>query len=263
MTSGLLIADTLHDVPGLTIVPPASHGGPAWCTLDPGDYRRRRGRPSQICLHSTKGDGPMHVKPGCGLAGAARNVADFWHRDPTHSAAQLVIDRDGAVLCLCDLSYDEAYHATVSNPYSVGIELYQESDNGIYEAVYNAAVILVPALCNLLGIPFTIVADLYTGHPLPRFLDGGPDFRGVLGHRANTEQRGRWDPGDEIFARLQKAGGEPVLAQQRQDIAFATARQRWLNAHGGALVVDGAAGPASLAESRRQGFPLWRDVPTG
>lgn len=261
MSGGLLIAGRIVPVPGLTIIPPSSHSGPAWACLDPGDYRMRRARCRQVVLHTTKGTEPQHVKPGRGLAGAARNVADFWHRDPTHSAAQLVIDRDGTVLCLADIADHEAYHATVSNQFSVGIELYQEADGGLYEAVYDAVCLLVPALCTALDIPFNVVADPYNGHPLPRFLNGAPDYYGVLGHRANTEQRGRGDPGDEVFRRLIAAGGEPVMAQKEQDILRAKARQRHLNAHGATLVVDGLCGPASMAAARAQGFTRWSDVP--
>ncbi len=259
---GLLIRGELHDVPGLTIVPPASHGGPSWARLDVRDYRMRpTSEPGQVLIHSTKGDWPQHVIPGKGPGGRARGTADFWAGDPTSSAAHLVVDNDGTIACLCDLSYHEAFHATVSNPYSVGIEMAQEPDNGIYEAVYDAMVVLVPALCRLLSIPFYVVADPYTGHPLPRFLDGGPGYRGVLGHRHNTEQRGRGDPGDEIFARLIAAGGEPVIAHQYEDQARSRRRQAWLNLHGSTLTVDGEAGPQSLAEAARQGFASWSAVP--
>lgn len=259
---GLLIRDKLHDVPGLTIIPPASHGGPSWNELSPRDFRMRRRRVRQLMLHSTRGDEPQHVIPGAGAGGHAKATAAFWAGDPTPSGAHLVVDNDGSIACLCDLVYHEAYHATVSNPYSVGIEMAQEPDNGIYEAVYDAMIKLVPALCDLLEIPFFVVADPYTGHPLPRFLDGAPGFSGVAGHRHNTEQRGRGDPGDEIFARLIAAGGEPVIAQQYEDQARSRGRQRWLNARGAELEVDGEAGPASLAEMRRHGISRWRDVPT-
>lgn len=262
MTSGLLIRGHLVEVPGLTITPPYSHGGPAWARLDPRDYRMRRQRVRQLLIHSTKGDEPQHVVPGAGPGGHARATAEFWSHDPTPSGAPLVVDNNGTVACLCDLVYHEAYHGTVSNPYSAGVEMAQEADNGIHEAVYDAMVKLVPALCDLLEIPYYVVADPYTGHPLPRFLDGAPGFAGVLGHRCNTEQRGRGDPGDEIFARLIATGGEPVLAQQYEDHQRSKARQVWLNARGGHLAVDGEAGPASFAEMRRQGYGRWIDVPT-
>lgn len=271
MTSGgMLVAGRLIPVEGLNILPPASRGGPAWCQLSPGDYKARKLRCRQVVVHSTKGGEPQHVVPGAGPGGRAEHTFEFWFRDPTHSAAQIVIDNDGTVACGADLADVCAYHATVSNEYSVGIEMYQEADNGIYEAVYRTMAILAPAICAALDFPFSVVADAYNGHPLPRFLYGAPDFYGVLGHRDNTEQRGRGDPGDEIYRRLIAADGEPVLASYRQDVTLARRRQLALNqidAKAGSilrpLVVDGEPGPASMATMRRLGFARWRDVPVG
>lgn len=267
--SGLLIAGRLVAVPGVTVIPPASHSGPSWATLADGDFRIRQHRCQQIVLHTTKGDDPQHVIPGRGPGGRAKSTAEFWQRDPVHSAAHIVIDNNGDLACLADLADVCAYHATVSNEYSVGIEMYQESGGGIYEAVFDTTVLAVRAICAALEIPLTIVADPYTNHPLTRFLNGGPDFYGVLGHRHNTEQRGRGDPGDEIFSRLIGAGGEPVTAGMREDMDLARARQSWLNradARAGntvrPLVVDGLPGPASMAAAHRQLFAQWNLVPT-
>lgn len=262
VSGGLPIRGKLVPVDGLTIIPPASMGGPAWSALTSGDWQPRRARVRQILLHTTKGDWPQYTKAGKGAGGRAKFTFEFWAKDPAHSGAHIVIDNDGTVACGGDLVGACAYEATVSNEYAVGIEMYQESDGGVYEAVYDAAVRLVPALCEALDIPFFVVADPYDGHPLPRFLDGAPDFYGVCGHRNNTEQRGRGDPGDEAFRRLIAAGGEPVNAAARQDVALSKARQAWLNQHGELLSVDGLAGPVSLAAGRRAGFRRWRDVPT-
>lgn len=261
MSGGLLVGGRIIPVVGLDVVPPYP-SGPPWCRLSTGDFQPRRQRVRQVVLHTTKGDWPQHVVPGLGAGGRAESTFEFWTRDPVHSAAHIVIDNNGIVACGADLRDVCAYHATVSNEYSVGIEMYQEADGGIFDAVYRAAALLVPAICAALDIPFTVVADPYNGHPLPRFLDGAPDFYGVLGHRNNTEQRGRGDPGDEIFTRLIAAGGEPVQAGMREDVAKATTRQRWLNAHGAKLVVDGLPGPASMAAMRAAGFTRWRDVPS-
>lgn len=258
---GLLIAGKLVSVPGVNVIPPASHGGPVWCALSAGDYQLRRKRVRQVMAHSTKGDDPQHVIPGKGPGGRAKSTFEFWQRDPVHSAAHIVIDNNGDVACGADLSTICAYHATVSNEYAVGIELYQESDNGIYEAVFDAMVKLAPFLCEALDIPDQIVADPYSGHSIPRFLDGAPDWYGICSHRDNTEQRGRGDPGDEIINRLIASGIEPALAGSRQDITRGKARQTYLNARGGHLDVDGIAGPASLAEARRRGYTRWSTVP--
>ena len=266
--TGLLIDGRLVSVPGVTVVPPTVAGGPLWAQLDPGDYRLRR-TPwvRQIVLHTTKGAARQHVIPGHGPGARARAVADFWRGDPAHSGAHIVIDNDGSVVCLVDLARCCAYHATVSNEWSVGIEIYQEADGGIYEAALTAAVPTVLAICEALGIPSQYVTDRYNGHPLQRLLDGGPNVVGIYGHRANTENRGWGDPGDEIFARLDAAGCEPITINDHLDLELGKQRQAALNAidawRGNTyrpLVVDGLVGPASLAAMRRLGFARWRDV---
>lgn len=76
---GLLIAGDLHTVPGLNIVPPASHGGPAWCRLDPDDYTMRRTAwIRQLLIHSTGGNWPQPVIEGAGPAGHAQQIAEMW-----------------------------------------------------------------------------------------------------------------------------------------------------------------------------------------
>lgn len=264
----LLIDGKLHPVTDLTIIPPASHGGPAWAALDPGDYRAR---PTtwvrQIILHTTKGIWPQHVLPGSGPGGADKVVAEFWRRDPEHSAAQLVVDTDGSVVCLGDLRRAMAFHATSSNPYSVGIEMYQVAGGGIYEATLNATVTLVRALCRMLGIPEQMPRGPYRNAPLRRMTDGGADCVGTFGHRDNTNRRGRGDPGDEIFGRLAAEGFEGHDYDGDEDLELGRTRQIWLNAADASaghtyrpLTVDGICGPASLLAMQRHGFARWRDV---
>jgi N-acetylmuramoyl-L-alanine amidase-like protein len=270
MTSGLLIDGKLVPVPGVTVIPPASHGGPAWCALAPGDYRARKTTwCRQTILHTTKGASRQYTKPGVGPPWRERNVAEFWRDDPAYSCAHIVIGSDGVVACLADLARVCAYHATVSNDYSVGIELYQEADTGVYEATFAAAIPVVRIICATLGIPYQYIADRYNGHPLPRMLNGGSDVVGVTGHRSNSENRGWGDPGDEVFARLAADGCEPVTINDRQDIALGMQRQRYLNTVSAKrgetlrpLVVDGLVGPSSLAAMRRLMGPAarWRDV---
>lgn len=280
--TGLLINGALHPISGLTIVPPAAHGGPAWATLGPGDYRARQTTwVRQIILHTTKGIWPQSVRAGSGPGGGGKIVGDFWRDDPAHSAAQLVVDTDGSVVCLCDLARVAAYHAEGSNGWSIGIEMYQLGDGGIYEATLIATTLLVMAL-TWSGGPralFPIPAQMPSGYhnrPIRRMEAvlggvrrnlGGPDCVGVFGHRHNTGGRGRGDPGDEIFARLGAVGFESHDYDQSEDRELGMQRQLVLNAADARmglrfrpLAADGVCGPASLAAMRRHGYRRWRDV---
>jgi hypothetical protein len=268
--SGLLIDGSLVPVSGLSVIPPASHGGPTWAALGAGDYGARPTRwVRQVIVHTTKGLWPQPVSPGAGNRQHAAQVANMWREDPVHSAAQIIVDSDGSVACLCDLARIASYHAEGSNPWSIGIEMYQEVDGSVYEATLSATAILVKALCESFGIPEQFPCGPYRSVPLARMEVqrdgrrhqlGGPDVVGVLGHRNNTSARGRGDPGDEIWLRLAALGFEALDYDAGEDLAVGKQRQAVLNAHGERLVVDGLVGPASMAAARRQGFVRWRDV---
>lgn len=270
--TGLLINGILHDVPGLNVIAPASAGGPAWARLDRGDTTSRHAWVRQIIVHSVTGDWPQIVVPGAGPGGECFRYADIWSTDPAHSAAHAVVDSAGVVACLADLALVTAYHAEASNPWSVGIEMFVAKDGTIRQATIDATALLIAALCRLLGIPEQMPRGPYRGSPLARMerVDsagrhqlGGPDCVGVFGHRDNTSQRGRGDPGDAIWTALAGLGFEGLDYAGGEDLLKGKARQQALNASGGALVVDGLVGAASLAEARRQGFKRWRDVPAG
>ncbi len=280
---GLLVNGELLDVDGLTqtdmaaphVIAPASHGGPAYARLSAEDWRAR---PTpwvrQVIVHSTKGEtGP--VLPGFGAGGKDRAVAEWWQKEKRSSSAQLVVDNDGSILCLCDLATTGAWHAEGSSPWSIGIEMYQMAGGGIYEATLEATVDLTRILCWLFGIPEQI-PDRYHGEPIPRMEVGagaarrnlgGPNCVGVFGHRNNTGNRGRGDPGDEIFRRLEAAGFEALNFEAQEDLEVGRRRQATLNARDARsgetyrpLTVDGICGPSSWRAMLRHGFTRWRDV---
>jgi hypothetical protein len=250
---GLLIGGREVPVEGVSIV---NGNDEAWATLDARDFRpRATAWVRQIILHTTKGSWPQRILPGGGAGGRKRTVADFWRRDPEHSAAHLVIDNDGSVVCLADLARVAAYHATVANEWSVGIEMYQEANGGVHEAVYAAAVPLVQALCRAFGIQFQIPRRPYNNAPLARMSDGGVHVVGVFGHRDNTHRRGCGDPGNEIFARLADAGAERFDYDAREELEVWRLRQVALNKRGAKVTVDGVAGPQTIEALRANGIP--------
>lgn len=276
--TGLLIRGKAVQVPGLTII---NGNDVPWCRLVPDDYRKRRGTGlawvRQVIVHTTKGTWPQAIKAGAGPGGRARNAFGFWSTDGHHGGAHIVVDNDGKIYCAADLVLDEAYHATTSNPWSIGIEMYQEPDFGIYQAVLDSTVKLCDFLCNVLeddavGIPFQIPDRRYNGDAIDRMkYDGGPSMAGVFGHRDNawdfakhTSSRGRGDPGDFFYEAMRVAGAELVDFQGMADLKIARLRQAKLNALGAApqLYVDGGAGPTSIRTARREGFKRWSEVPT-
>lgn len=267
--TGLLIGGAYVPIDGLHIMSPHP-SAPAWVGLSSRDYHLRPTRwVRQIMLHTTKGKWPQHVKPGKGSGGRDKVVADFWRGDPEHSAAQIVIDNDGTIVCLCDLMTIAAYHATTTNDWSIGIELYQEADGGIHAAVFDALVRLVRALCRIFRIPYQIAMRRYNGTIIPRMIHGGPDMVGIFGHHdcawdfeKNTSTRGRGDPGDIAKLRLVDDGAEAFDFGSYGEIAAWKQRQRWLNMNRGErLVIDGIAGPGTMSALERHGFEHGRDIP--
>lgn len=283
--SGLLIAGALVPVAGLNITPPASHGGPAWARLHPGDYMMR---PTlwvrQLILHTTGGLTPQPILEGGGKPGHARQIAEMWSGadrgggERVHSAAQIVVDFDGTVVCLCDIAAIAAYHAEASNPWSIGIEMCTTPHGEIYEATLKATAKLVDFLCwPTFPIPRWMPRGPYRNEPIARMeiMDhadgtiarrqlGGPGLCGVFGHRDNTSERGAGDPGDQIFRQLDVLGFERVNFDTFEDITIGKERQAFLNSRGARLAVDGVdgvVGPRSLLAAENQGFARWANVP--
>lgn len=283
---GLLIAGKFHPIDGLDIIPPASAGGPGWARLGTDDYRQRGPGDwvRQIVIHTTGGHWPQPIIAGHGPKGHAQQIADMWNGadhgggQRVHSAAQIVVDFDGSIAGMCDIAYDSAYHAEASNPWSIGIEMSTTPNGSIYQATIDATAILVATLClsgragaGLFPIPFAMPRGPYRGGPIRRMETGasssgnrhqigGPDVCGVIGHRDNTSERGRGDPGDAIWSALAALGCEGLDYDGEEDLHLGRVRQQALNQHGEHLATDGVLGPASAAALLRQGFKRWCDV---
>lgn len=278
MTAGLFIDGALVDVPGVTVIPPASHGGPSWNYLDVGDYRARPGGPPQLIVdHTTGGKWPQAVLPGAGPSGHAEQIARMWSGqdrgggDRIHSGAQVLIEFDGTIYVLCDLVRCAAYHAEMANDVSIGIEHCTTHEGAIYQATLDASAAFHRALCEHLGIPFQVHSAAYRNQPLARCETGRKtaerdgrvqsrcrDIVGILQHRDQTSERGRGDAGDALIASHLALGARGLDYSHGEDLELGRRRQAWLNAESARrcltwapLVVDGVLGPASRAAMRR------------
>lgn len=248
--SGLLIAGVIVPVAGVTII--GTHDA-AWAHLSAGDGTTRTRWPQQWILHKTIADDPERMLPGAGPSGGDEATAENWAADPKHSGAHLVTGHDGRVACLADLVLVEAYHATVSNPYSVGHETKELVGGGCYEAAMRSTVEVCLAGCRALGIQWQCPLA-YNGHPLRRMVNGGADLVGIFGHRDNTESRGRWDPGDLLFSMLKARGVQAWDFDAGEDLAFWRSVQLDLNSRGHGLVVDGVPGAKTTEALRADGY---------
>lgn len=284
MTVGLLLNGQLVAVPGVTVVPPDNHGGPAWNRLGVDDYAARRVAPSIIVIHTTGGHWPQPIRAARGEPGHARQILEMWSGadhgggERVHSGAPLVVDYDGTVYCAADIARTAAHHAQLVNQRAVGIEMCTYPDGSITDATLDACAGLVAELTHsgicagLLAIPAQMPRGPYRGQPLRRLEVGGVQTAGsglvgVIGHRDQTGRRGCGDPGDAIWRRLAALGFEGLDYDGGEDLELGRARQAALNARDAnagctlrPLVVDGIVGPASLAAMRRLGFARWRDV---
>lgn len=251
---GLLIGGALHEVPGVECLSPGA-GSPSWLRLAPGDYCQRKTKWVRgIVLHTTKGIAPQTIRPGKGPGGKDRVVAEFWRGDPNHSAAHVVVDTDGSVACLADLATICAYHATTANDWTVGIEMYQEGDGGIYEATLTSTVAVCRAICEAMSIPYQMHHAAYRNAPVERLVPGGRDCVGIYGHRDQTDRRGLGDPGGSIYARLRADGCEGFDFGRREDLDKWIGRQMKLRSLGEVVDVDGICGPGTIAAMRRRGI---------
>jgi hypothetical protein len=262
----LLIDGRYVSVPGCTVIAPGR------LPVAANDYgRRATSWVRQVTIHTTQGKDPQIIKPGGPPrpGDRAAQIARYWSTSSTPGCAPLIVDGD-SIACLFDLVKYQGYHATTVNPWSVGIEMVQEPDGTIYEDTLDATVRLVLVLCDALGIPLQTTDRVYRSNTIiERLRFGGSDVVGVFGHRDNAwrfpqhlnaatlarypsgyADRGRGDPGDEIYRRLRRAGAMSFDFDGREEIAWWMRVQRALG-----LGADGVCGPGTVAELRRRG--LW------
>lgn len=244
--SGLLIHNLTVLVPGVAILQP---GDEPWVHCPA--YKMRTAWVRQWFLHKTIADDPERIVGARGPIGGDMQTIQAWRGGV--DGAHLVVGYDGRVCCLADLALLETYHATVSNAWSVGLEMKEQAGGGVFQATLDATVAVTIAGCRALGIQLQMPKlGTYTGHPIRRMTDGGPDMIGIFGHRDNTERRGRWDPGELIFQALADHGVEQFDFAAGEDRTVWAARQRSIGIAPSAC--DGIPGPKTVLALKAAGY---------
>ena len=221
---------------------------------------RRTSRIRGIVIHTTQGKWPQAIKLGVSPAGTGGEAnARYWSRAASQAGAHLIVDTGQEILQTCDLLTEAAYHAGGVNDVTVGIEIVQASDGSLWEDQLTATVLLCDYLTKQFQIQRQIPAPYKQNTPCPRLMAGGRDFFGVYGHRDQTTDRGRGDPGDTIMQRLNAAGYEIVDVLHDADKDLWRSRQAHLNtANNAGITVDGEPGTQTCNALRAvYGNPLW------
>lgn len=202
--TGLIVDGVAAIVPGLVVVNFLDDPSLRLKMGNDGRARRPGKHVRRVVLHTTRGvpggrdQRPQVIHPGLGPPGhAAEDNAHFWARDPHCAGAHLVVDYDGSVVQTADVAREVSYHAGNVNGDTIGIEIVQGSDAGLYEGQLACVVALVEHLCKRFGLERTVQWP-YRGAGLP--------VAAVLGHRDVSDDRGKGDPGDRVYELLLAAG---------------------------------------------------------
>lgn len=167
----------------------------------------RRKAVAHVVLHTTGGypdekhPTPQRIRPETAEPRHCHAVAVHadWSKSTRIAGAHLLIDADGSVYQIADLSTRAMYHCVGYNQVSIGVEVVQQSDSSLFAAQLSSVV----ELCEWLALRFALprsVAMPYTG--VRDVVDGV----GVLGHRDLSSNRGSGDPGDFVMGALVDAG---------------------------------------------------------
>lgn len=171
----------------------------------------RRKAVAHVVLHTTGGypdskhPTPQRIRPEAAAPShcLAAAVHSYWSSSSRIGAAHLLVDADGSVYQVADLSTRAMYHCVGYNQVSIGVEVVQQSDSSLFAA----QLVSVVELCEWLALRFSLprsVAMPYTG--VRDVVDGV----GVLGHRDLSSNRGSGDPGDFVMGALVEAGWAAV-----------------------------------------------------
>lgn len=238
---------------------------------DPKDWAFRPPgvRPQSICLHTRMGVHPQIIVDEMPNRRWDELVGPRVSRDERHASWHISIDADGSFVCHLDLGTIRAFHAGQTNDVSIGIEMYQLRNGTITKATLETAVII----CNVITRELGIQRQIPKGYKISKrfanntggwhkrrklsYIKGGErgtNYYGVFGHRNATRNRGKGDPGDEVFRLLKQEGYEVYDLDSNEDRDVWRARQAQLG-----ITADGIPGPQTVAALKKAGYPegIW------
>lgn len=218
------------------------------------DTQPRRQRIRAVVLHTVKGI-RGNLLPGSKPSTRAEAYAKYQANTSRDVSWDYTIDTDGTIIVSNDPIERFTWQAGAVNPFTLGIEMVQESNGDIY-------VDQVATLVRFLDLLTRELAD--RGHPIQRqvpWKNGAPvvgvisrirtegtSVYGIYGHRNQTPDRGPGDPGDHVFRALIAAG------YAGHDFDAGTDRDAWKAVQAGlGIAADGLPGNGTADALKRAG----------
>lgn len=219
----LIIDGKRYDIPGIQSA--CFLDNPKFGFTDKRDYSLRTGAPKSICLHTRMGVHPQKIVDSIPNRRWDELGVKRASSDDRNASWHISVDADGSFVCHLDCYRIAAHQASQLNQLSIGIEMYQTLEGEITKATLATTVKIVNLLTEVLSIkrqyPITDKIDVRfasnsgSWHKTRKLAympkgESGTNWNGVFGHRNLTRNRGKGDPGDEIFKLLAAEGYEPI-----------------------------------------------------
>ena len=222
------------------------------------DFNPRRERIKWIVIHTVHGKRCTALKPGFSAPSKrAEQYAIYQANTSREVSWDFTIDTDGTIIQSNDPVKRYTWHAGSFNPFSLGIELVQESDGTMYAGQMDVLVKFVDFLTRELALlehPISRQVPSINGNPpdgiVKRIQDAAKARKtsGVCGHRNQTTNRGPGDPTDFPFKALLDAGYKGLDYDGLEDVTMWKGIQTRLG-----VAADGEPGPATAKAIRDLG----------
>lgn len=217
-----------------------------------------------IVMHTVSGK-VGGVRPGkAPPSNRAESYAKYQANTSRDVSWDYTIDVDGTIVVSNDPMVAYTWQATSVNPWTIGIEMVQESNGDVWEEQIAVTVKFLDFLTKSLAdlshpiqrqVPMDSLGKPVRG-VIPRIVDASQakSVVGIYGHRNQTTNRGAGDPGDPIFNALLLAGYKGFNLNNQDDITFWKGVQKMLG-----VTEDGVPGPGTATALKAKGYAhgLW------